>query len=132
MKAPGLISRFLACLLLVAATWNPTGYCYIDWIGGDQSLAVQAAATALLLTLHIMAIRITVLSLGAFGLSFILAMLFAAVFALSELGVLDLWQRRIWGYVGVTIAASVLTAGLVWSLFKRRVTGQSNYLNPPP
>lgn len=132
MKAAGLLSRLLACLALVAATWNPTGVSYADWIGGPEPLALQAAVTALLLALHILFARITWLSLGPFGLGFSLAILLAGVFTLSEFNIINLNQPKAWGYVSVSIASIILTTGLVWSLFKRRFTGQSNYLNPPP
>ena len=35
-------------------------------------------------------------------------------------------------YLLPVLAGVTLAVGLLWSLMKRRVTGQSNYLNPPP
>lgn len=132
MKAAGVISRLLACLALVAATWNPTGICYVDWIGGPEPLALQAVVTALLLAVHILFARITWLALGPLGLGFLVVTLLTGVLTLSEFNIINLNQPNAWGYVFVTLASVTLTIGLTTSLFKRRFTGQSDYLNPPP
>ena len=132
MSPGGLTARLLACFALVFATWNPTGVNFIDWVTGPEPLALKAVAAALLVLLHTLFARITWLSLGLEGLGFLLVMLFLGVFTLSELDVIDLSRGRTWGYVFNAVAALTLTTGVAWSLMKRRVTGQSNYLNPPP
>ena len=132
MTTGGAIVRMLVCFMLVFATWNPTGVSYVDWITGPASLAEKALATAVLIALHLLFWRITWLSLGLLGLAFLLAMLTLGVFTLSELEVIDLGQRRTRSYMFLSVAAVTLAVGLLWSLMKRRVTGQSNYLNPPP
>jgi len=132
MSTGGLIARLMACLALVFATWNPTGVNFLAWIDGPAPIALKASAAALLLLLHILFARITWLSLGGPGLLFLLTMLLTGVFTLSELGWIDLGRGRTWGYVFVTVSSLTLMAGVTWSLMKRRVTGQSNYLNPPP
>jgi hypothetical protein len=85
-----------------------------------------------LLTLHVLFVRITWLSLGGFGLLLTLVTLVLGVFALSELDAIDLGRSRTRTYLFLTGLALVLATGVAWSLAKRRVTGQSNYLNPPP
>lgn len=132
MSTGGLIARLLACFALVFATWNPTGVNFVDWINSPAPLALKAVAAATLLLLHILFIRITCLSLGAGGLAFLLAMLFLGVFTLWEFALIDLGRPRTWGYVFVSLSALTLMTGVTWSVMKRRVTGQSNYLNRPP
>jgi len=132
MSTGGLAARLMACCALVFATWNPTGVNFVDWIGGPAPLALKAVAAALLVLLHILFARITWLSLGAAGLGFLLVMLLLGVFALWELDLIDLGRPRTWGYVFVSLASLTLMTGVTWSVMKRRVTGQSNYLNPPP
>lgn len=132
MTATSVLARLLACLALVSATWNPTGVSYADWIGGGEPLALQVSATAVLLALHILFLRITWLSLGPAGLGFVVAALMAGVFTLSELGAIDLGRRQTWGYVFIIVTSLVLMTGVVWALMLRRVTGQARYLNPPP
>lgn len=132
MSTGGAIVRLLVCFFLVFATWNPTGVSYVDWITGPASGAEKALATAALIALHLLFWRITWLSLGGPGLVFLLAMLTLGVFTLSELEVIDLGRRQTRSYMFLSVAAVTLAVGLLWSLMKRRVTGQSNYLNPPP
>lgn len=132
MTVVGLVVRLLACLALVAATWNPSGVSYIHWIGGNEPLALQAAVTAALIALHVLFARITWLSLGPAGLGFVLATQVVGVFTLAEFDLIELGRGRVWGYVLVVVAALTLMTGVAWSLMKRRITGQSNYLNPPP
>ncbi|MGE0225523.1 MAG: DUF6524 family protein [Acetobacteraceae bacterium] len=132
MTSGGLLVRILACFFLVFATWNPTGYSWLHWIDGPAPLAAKAAATAALLLLHILFIRITALSLGLAGFLLTFAGLVLGVFTLRELGVIDLSQPRTRAYLSLTVVALVMTTGVAWSLAKRRLTGQSNYLNPPP
>jgi len=132
MSPGGVTVRLLACLALVFATWNPTGVSFFDWVTGPASFSLKLAAAAALLLLHILFFRITWLSLGAAGLAFVLALLLAGLFTLSELDAIDLGRAQTRGYSFLVIVACTLMIGLTWSLMKRRVTGQSNYLNPPP
>jgi hypothetical protein len=132
MTTGGLFVRILASFFLVFATWNPTGVSYVDWLDSPAPLAAKAAAGAALLMLHILFIRITWLSLGLPGFLLTFAGLILGVFALRELGVVDLGEHRTRVYLSLGVVALVLTTGVAWSLAKRRLTGQSNYLNPPP
>ena len=132
MTSGGILVRLLACLTLVFATWNPTGYCFIDWVTGPAPLALKAVAGAVLVLSHILFARITWLSLGPAGLLFVVALLIAGLLTLWEFRIIDLWQRETRGYALLLLFSLVLLTGVTWSLMKRRVTGQSNYLNPPP
>jgi hypothetical protein len=132
MSPGGLLVRLLACAALVFATWNPTGVSFVDWVGGPAPTPLKAVAAAVLLLLHVLFLRITWLSLGAAGLGFLLVMLVLGVFTLDELDLIDLSFGRTWSYVFIALASLTLVTGVTWSLMKRRVTGQSNYLNPPP
>lgn len=132
MTPGGLVARALACFALVFATWNPTDVNFFAWIDSPAPLPLKGLAAALLLLLHVLFARITWLSLGLPGTLFVLALLLLGVFTLDQLGTIDLSRGRSWGYVFVSVAALTLMIGLTWSLMKRRITGQSNYLNPPP
>jgi hypothetical protein len=134
MTAGGILVRTLTCFLLVFATWNPTGYSYVSWARHSPWATAPEIATAgaLLLALHILFTRIAWLSLGADGVSAALAILVAGLFTLSEFGLVDLWQRQSWVYALLMGFSLVLAIGVTWSLLKRRIVGQSNYLSPPP
>jgi Family of unknown function (DUF6524) len=134
MTIPGVIVRLFACFALVFATWNPSGYSYVAWAWhgpGATAPEIALAGTALL-GLHILFARIAWLSLGADGISATLAVLLAFLLTLYEFDLIDLSRGQNWAYVVLLALALVLAVGVVWSLLKRRIVGQSNYLNPPP
>jgi hypothetical protein len=134
MTTGGVLVRTLACFLLVFATWNPTGYSYLTWARYSPWATIPEIAVAgtLLLGMHILFWRIAWLSLGADGVTAAVAILLAGVFTLSEFGLVDLWQGQVWTYLLLMGFSLLLALGVVWSLLKRRIVGQSNYLNPPP
>ena len=133
MTIGGTLARVMMCLALVFGTWNPTGYCYLDWVrSAGPLLSEKAAATGALLTLFVLFIRIAHSALGRPGIAASVAIMLAGTFSLSELDVIDLGQPRTRTYVLLTCSALLLATGLLWSLFKERVMGQANYLNPPP
>ncbi len=132
MSPGGITVRLMACFVLVFATWNPTGVSFLDWVTGAAPFTLKLAAGAALLLGHILFFRITWLSLGPAGLAFVVALLLAGMFTLSELDAIDLGRAQTRSYSFLAIVSVTLMIGLTWSLMKRRVTGQSNYLNPPP
>jgi uncharacterized protein DUF6524 len=134
MTTPGVLVRTLACFLLVFATWNPTGYNFIAWARYSPWATAPEIAVAgtLLLALHILFARIAWLSLGADGISAALAIMLAGALTLYEFDVIDLWQSTLWPYLLLSGFALLLALGMVWSLLKRRIVGQSNYLSNPP
>ena len=134
MTAVGVLVRTLACFALVFATWNPTGYSYLAWArySLDASAPEIAVGGATLLALHILFIRIAWLSLGPDGITGALAILLAGALTLYEFDVIDLWRGETRTYLLLMAFALVLAIGMVWSLLKRRIVGQSNYLSPPP
>lgn len=134
MTTPGILVRTLTCFLLVFATWNPTGYSFVSWALHDPAATAAeiAAAGALLLALHVLFVRMAWVALGADGIVASLAIILAGLLTLHELGVLDLWRSDVRTYLLLGSFALVLAIGMTWSLLKRRVVGQSNYLSPPP
>jgi hypothetical protein len=132
MSPLGLLARLIVCVGLMAATWNPSGYSYAHWVGDDAPLSARALATAVLTAAHILFARIAWLSLGLPGLLLVLATIAAGAAALHEIGAIDLGRPSTRGYAAVAALGLATTAGVAWSVVKRRVTGQSNYLNQPP
>jgi hypothetical protein len=130
----GYVTRVLSCFLLLFATWNPLGYSYAAWIGGDDGtrLSLKVAVGALLLVIYAIYLRITWLALGLPGFAMALTILLTGYMMLRHLGVFDA-QAPFWtGYLMLTLASVVFSAGLCWAHFKRRVTGISQTLYPPP
>ena len=134
MTTPGILVRTLACFLVVFATWNPTGYSFLSWARYSPWATAPEIAVAgtLLLGLHILFARIAWLSLGADGVSAAVAILLAGLLTLWEFDLVDIWQSAVWPYLLLSGFSLVLAIGVTWSLLKRRIVGQSNYLSPPP
>ena len=132
MTVIALLGRVLACFALVFATSNPSGHDYLSWIHGDATLAAKALVGAGLSILYILFARIAWLSLGPVGLAATITILLSGIFALSELDAVNLASGTTRDYLGLMLMSLLLATGMTWSLIKRRVTGQSNYLDPPP
>ena len=133
MTFGGVLARVMMCLALVFGTWNPTGYCYLNWVRSPgPALAEKAAATGAMVILFLLFIRIAHAALGRPGIAAIVSVLVTGTLSLSELNVIDLSQPQTRSYVLLTCSALLLAGGMLWSLFKERVMGQANYLNPPP
>lgn len=123
----GLISRFLASLVLVIATYNPTGYSYVHWVATvfphvqpAQAVVGIALACAWLFFLHS-----TWRSLGTLGVALGLAFFAALIWLLVSWGWLSLANRGAMTWVVLVIIACLLTFGLSWALVQAKVSGQA-------
>lgn len=134
MKSFGYLLRSLSCFLLLFATWNPTGYSYAAWVGGDDGtrLSVRVAVSVLLLAVYAAYLRIAWVALGWAGVAAALAILVTGYASLRHLGILDAAAPFWSGYLVLILVSLVLSAGVSWSHFKRRISGQSHVLSPPP
>ena len=126
LTAAGVGLRFVAAIVLILATFNPEGYSYyhwalVDWGNFDP---IKALVGVVLLIGWTVFLRATARSLGTFGLILALAFFAAIVWALIYYGVIEPDSRRAITYLSMFVLAGVLTAGLVWSMVRRRVTGQ--------
>jgi hypothetical protein len=120
----GMILRILFALAIVIATWNPTGYSYVQWALIDTSTfdATKALLGVLLLAAWLLCIRATWVSLGLMGL--ILAAIVIGVFVwwLLSMGIVSSDQRTM-QWIGVIAIGVVLGIGMGWSLFRAKATG---------
>ena len=120
----GMILRILFALAIVIATWNPTGYSYVQWALIDTSTfdATKALLGVLLLAAWLLCIRATWVSLGLMGL--ILAAIVIGVFVwwLLSMGIVSSDQRTM-QWIGVIAIGVVLGIGMGWSLFSAKATG---------
>lgn len=126
LTASGVALRFLFALLLVLLSYNPSGYSYFHWV--HQSINhitpyVVISGLVLLIGWGIY-LKATFNSLGLLGIM-VLAALFASL----------VWLFVYWGFLSVTnisamawvievLLAALLTVGMCWSHFTRRMSGQ--------
>lgn len=122
----GVALRFLFASLLVLLAYNPSGYSYFHWV--YQSLDhitpyIVIAGLVLAIGWGIY-IKATLNSLGITGV-LILSALFACL----------IWLFIYWGWLSINnvsaiawiieiLLAALLTVGMCWSHFTRRMSGQ--------
>lgn len=132
MHSIGYIIRILTCFFLIFATWNPTGVSYVDWaFESDARLSLRIAVGILLATTHIAFLRMTWVALGTPGTVLVWIFVLSGYLSLRQFGIFadaPLWTP----WLSLVCAATVFSAGICWAHFKRRYTGQSPVLAPPP
>jgi hypothetical protein len=121
----GILIRFLAALVLVFATWNPTGWSYVHWL--MQTLpnvtAPLAFASVVLIICWFLFLHATLESLGLLGLILALAFFGSLTWLIFDMGWLAPGQEVL-SYVALVIIAAILAVGMAWSHIWRRLSGR--------
>jgi hypothetical protein len=127
LSVGGLVARFLASLALVVATYNPGGYSFLGWVGGNfpHVQPLQAVVGVVLLGLWIFFIHATWRSLGTLGVALGLAFFAAVLWLLTSWGWLSMSNHGAVAWFVLLIIACMLTLGLCWALIRVRVSGQA-------
>ena len=122
----GLMGRFIASLVLVLATYNPTGFSFVSWLAGNfpQVQPIQAVVGLALLALWIFFVHATWRSLGTVGVSIGLAFFAAVVWLISSWGWFNSSSHAALIWMALIVIACMLTLGLCWALVRVRVSGQ--------
>jgi hypothetical protein len=120
------IVRLIFAVLLVYATYNPSGYSYFHWLTAADSefSAVKALCGITLIIGWAVYLRATFNALGTLGLILGLAFFGAIVWLLFDLGLLSMESSGILSYVVLFMLAAILSAGMSWSHLRRRWSGQ--------
>ena len=122
----GVALRFLFASLLVLLAYNPSGYSYFHWVYQSlDHITPYIVIAGLVLTIGWgIYIKATLNSLGITGV-LILSALFACL----------IWLFIYWGWLSINnvsaiawiieiLLAALLTVGMCWSHFTRRMSGQ--------
>lgn len=124
----GFFLRLIAALVLVFATYNPSGYSFVDWVRdamADGELGALHFFVGVLLVIGWTIYGVaSIRALGMLGL--LLGSLFFAglVWVLIEYGILDLDSASGLTWVVLICLAALLAVGVSWSHLWRRLTGQ--------
>ena len=120
------LARLIAALVLVFATYNPSGYSYYHWF--EQSLSdfnpLVALAGVVLLIGWVMFIRATLRSLGALGIILAVAFFGSLLWLVIDWGWVATDNIDVISYIILALLAAVLATGVSWSHIRRRLTGQ--------
>jgi len=124
----GFLLRFAASLLLVIATYNPSGLSFVSWI--RNALAASELGSEHFLVGVIILIGWTILvvatvrSLGALGLFLGAAFFAALIWFLIDFGLLAAGSATALAWIILICVAGLLAIGVSWSHIWRKVTGQ--------
>jgi hypothetical protein len=124
----GFLLRWVCAFLLLAATFNPTDYNYVQWVRsyGGMNVSIAVLAGLMLLIGYIIYLRATLRSIGGFGMALVLAVVGAGIWVLYDLGVLRLNDPSMNVWLGLCALSFVLAIGLSWSIVRRALSGQAD------
>lgn len=125
----GMFLRYLLAAVVVFATYNPTGYSWVDWArvewaSEDRTLALVAFTAVVLLIGWAICLRATVRSLGAIGSILALAFFGILLWLLIDYGIVGIDQPVVLTWLVEIVIIGVLGTGICWSHIRRRLTGQ--------
>lgn len=120
--------RFIASLILVLVSYNPTEYSFVGWLKHARELGTLGpehfVVGVVLLIGWVILLAATSRSLGAFGLILGGSLLGGVVWLLIDVGLLDVDTLTSATWVSLICVALLLAVGLSWSHVWRRLTGQ--------
>ena len=118
----GVLARFALAVLVVAATYNPTSYCYYAWVKstGFQWSPPVAFGGVVLLIGWFVCVRLTLRSMGGMGLLLANAFLAALYWLIGSWGWLPIENISAISWLGVFSVAAILAIGMSWTHFRRR------------
>ncbi|HSX52173.1 MAG TPA: DUF6524 family protein [Cellvibrio sp.] len=126
LSASGILVRFLFALLLVLLTYNPSTYSYFHWVytSWHHITPYIVIAGIILLIGWGVYINATLNSLGIIGVIAFSALLGCLVWLFIYWGFLSVSDVSAMVWVIEILLAALLTVGMCWSHFTRRMSGQ--------
>ncbi len=120
------ISRVLASILIVFATYNPAGYSYFHWLRGgfETNLPLKVLVGLVLLIAYVVLIRATLNSIRIAGVVLVGLLVAAIVWSMTYYGVLSLSQPGVIDWIILIGVGLILGVGLSWAIIRRRLSGQ--------
>ena len=124
----GFLIRWICAFVLLALTFNPTEYNYVQWVRsyGSMNMSIAVLTGLVLIIGYIIYLRATLRSIGAFGMLLVLAVVGAGIWVLVDLGVLRLDDPSFNVWLGLIALSFVLAIGLSWSIVRRALSGQAD------
>ena len=130
LTAAGFLWRFIAALVLVLLSYNPSGHSAYHWI--SSAVADSAFGPLHLLLIGVLLIGWAVYwiatwrALGTLGVALAGLVVSAIIWLLIDIGLLKLGSVSAITWVSLVGLSIVLAVGVSWSHVWRRLTGQLN------
>ncbi len=120
--------RWGVAILLVLATYNPSGYSFIHWVFksvGQQNLgAMHFLVGVILLAGWAAYLAATGKSLGTMGTVLGAALIAGSIWLLADVGVVRADSANAIVWLSLFAVATLLAIGMSWSHIWRRLSGQ--------
>ncbi len=119
--------RLFVALVLVFASYNPSGYSYSHWAREMDLSAIDpliVLAGVVLLIGWVIFLRATIRSLGLIGILLATALFGTIVWTFIYYDLLVTDNKQVMTYVIEALLAMILAAGMSWSHVRRRMSGQ--------
>lgn len=126
LTTSGVALRFLFAILLVLLSYNPSGYSYYHWLykSFDHITPYVVIAGLILAIGWGIYIKATLNSLGIIGVIILSALFACLVWLFIYWGWLSTTNVSAIAWIIETLLAALLTVGMCWSHFTRRMSGQ--------
>lgn len=118
------VLRYLFAIILVLATFNPSGYSWAHWLSSETPAVYKAAAGMVLLIGWVIYLRATWYSLGPIGTAIAAAFFGVFIWLFVEWGLLSLENSSVIIWVIEFVMSGVLAVGMSWAHIRRRMSGQ--------
>ena len=124
----GFFLRLIAALVLVFATYNPTGWSFVDWVRegvANGTLGPEHLLAGVVLAIGWVIYGVASMrALGLLGVVLGVAFFAALVWLLIDFGVLTADSAESVTWITLVCLAALLAVGVSWSHVWRRMTGQ--------
>ena len=123
----GILLRWLGAFVLLAATYNPTEWNYVQWAetNGAAQLPLTLFLGLILLVGYLVYLLATLRSIGKFGMILIAAIFGSGLWVLIDWGVVSLTNSAANTWLGLVALSLILGIGLSWSILRQRLSGQA-------
>jgi hypothetical protein len=124
----GFLLRWVFAFLLLAATFNPTGWNFTTWVraSGGDNLSIAVLSGLILVIGYIIYVRATMRSIGAVGMVLVLAVVGAGLWVAFDLEWMNFDNPTANTWIALVALSFVLGIGLSWSHVRRRLSGQAD------
>jgi hypothetical protein len=120
------VLRLVAAIVLLFATYNPEGVSYFHWMARDgwQITPLKAFVGVCLIAGWVFLLRATFESLGLLGTVLAAAFFGTLLWLIVSFAHLEPRTTKGLTYLVMLGLGAVLSTGSIWSIWKRRLTGQ--------
>jgi hypothetical protein len=128
--AVAILARMLMPLVLVYATWNPSGRSFYHWViqpvfdGTFKLGPLQVLVALLLVGGWVVVLQATFRSLGTGGTVLVAAIFATLAWLLIDRGVFKPAGAKAYAHIGLIALSLVLAVGTSWAIVTRKLTGQ--------